>query len=196
MLCRVSSGWRNPARAIARLAAYRAPMPDQPDEQPASERPLSELDDTEDRDELRDRFEILLQEFRVVLPGVQILFAFLLTAPFSARFAEIDRRGRVAYGIALVAATVSVLALMTPTILHRLGDRQERVARLRWSIRLLVLGIATLTVSLLAALWAISRLVFTGSASWWIFSVGALAAAMLFGVVPFAARSGRAGTHR
>jgi hypothetical protein len=161
-----------------------------PDERPRSERPLSALDDIEDRDELRDRFEILLQEFRVVLPGVQILLAFLLTAPFSSRFADIDERGRFAYGVALVAATVSVLALMTPTILHRLGRREARVARLRWSIRLLLFGIATMTVSLLAALWGISRFVFTGSGSWWIFTVGVVAAVILFGVVPLATRTG------
>ena len=45
---------------------------------PRSERGLGELDDVADRPELRQRFDMLLHELRVVLPGVQILLAFLL----------------------------------------------------------------------------------------------------------------------
>ncbi len=52
-----------------------------------------DLDDMADRDVLRNRYEVLLQELRASLPGVQILSAFLLTAPFSQRFDELDDLG-------------------------------------------------------------------------------------------------------
>ena len=55
-----------------------------------SEKRSRELDDVRDREELRRRFDMLLQEVRVGLPGVQVLAAFLLTAPFSQRFGELD----------------------------------------------------------------------------------------------------------
>ncbi len=49
------------------------------------DRPASELDDRADREELRERYYGLLQELRVILPGVQVLVAFLLTVPFASR---------------------------------------------------------------------------------------------------------------
>jgi len=132
-----------------------------------SEKDLSELDDVADRTELRDRYEILLQEVRVSLPGVQILLAFLLTVAFSQRFADLDVWGRRAYGVALLSSTLSAVCLLTPTLLHRLGDRTARVERLRWSVRMQVAGLALLGVALLAALWGITRFVFGGTTAWW-----------------------------
>ena len=138
----------------------------------SDDRELYELDDQLDREEppyrshllapseLRRRYGILLQELRVVLPGVQVLVGFLLTVPFANRFPELDASGRAAYGIALVASLLSVVCLITPTVYHRVADRRERTARLRWGIRLTVAGLALLAVALGAGLWCVSRLVF------------------------------------
>ncbi len=66
--------------------------------------PVAELDDEADRDELRRRYYGLMQELRVLLPGVQILVAFLLTVPFATRFGNVGRvregllRGRARRG--------------------------------------------------------------------------------------------------
>jgi hypothetical protein len=122
---------------------------------------LSQLDDIADREELRRRYYGLLQELRVVIPGVQVLLAFLLTAPFAQRFDELDGFGTRAYGIALFSALVSVLCLLTPTVLHRLGERTARRARLRVAIWLTIAGLGALSLSLLAALWCITRLVYS-----------------------------------
>jgi hypothetical protein len=46
----------------------------------------------DDRDRDRDRYRELLEEFRVILPGVQALFGFLLVAPLSSRFARTQAR--------------------------------------------------------------------------------------------------------
>jgi MFS family permease len=117
------------------------------------------LDDEADRAVLRDRYYGLLQELRVVLPGVQVLLAFLLTAPFAARFQELDAWGRRAYEAALVSSMVSVVLLLGPTFLHRFGERTARRDRLLWSIRLTVVGLVMLGLSLLTALWAVARFV-------------------------------------
>ncbi len=75
-------------RATGRgTARHRA---DQQLESEVDDRPTGELDDEQDRDELRRRYYGLLQELRVLLPGVQILVAFLLTAPFASGFAQLD----------------------------------------------------------------------------------------------------------
>jgi MFS family permease len=118
------------------------------------------LDDNVDRRELRERYYGLLQELRVVLPGVQVLLAFLLTAPFAQRFNELDAWGRRAYEVALTGSMLSVVFLLGPTFLHRLGERTARRDRLLWSIRLMVVGLALLGVALLAALWGVARFVF------------------------------------
>ena len=73
-----------------------------------------------------------------ILPGVQVLLAFLLTVPFAQRFEELDDWGRRSFGLALTSSMFSVVFLLGPTFLHRLGERTARSARLLWSIRLMV----------------------------------------------------------
>lgn len=137
----------------SKAATVRTPGPD-------DDRSLRHLDDHEDREEVRARYYNLLQELRVVIPGVQVLLAFLLTAPFAPRFDDLDGAGRALYGATLLAALVSVACLLTPTVLHRLGERTARRARLWWSIRLTVVGLVALALALVLGLTCVSRLVF------------------------------------
>ena len=135
------------------------------------DRDLSELDDVKDREELRNRYQTLLQELRVVLPGVQVLLAFLLTIPYSQRFGELDDTGRNTFGFAMVTAMLSVVCLLTPTVFHRIGGRQERKARLAWGIRLTVVGLLLLAMSLVSGLWCVARFVFGTTTAWWLTAV-------------------------
>lgn len=143
-------------------------MPDGVDDDATydSERDSRDLDDVFDRDELRRRYDMVLQEVRICLPGVQVLSAFLLIAPFSQRFGELDHAGRVAFGIALTSSMTSVALLLGPTLLHHLGERTARSQRLSMSITLLLLGLAGLAISLVTALWAVSRFVFGTETAW------------------------------
>src|SRR3954449_11271769 len=97
-------------------------------DEPSDDRSLDELDDERDRDELRRRYYGLLQELRVLLPGVQILVAFLLTAPFAAAFKNLDEVGQYLYGISLGAGMLAVIFFVAPTVFHRVGPRRSRVA--------------------------------------------------------------------
>jgi hypothetical protein len=130
------------------------------DEQSSADRDATQLDDVADRDELRTRYQTLLQELRVVLPGVQVLMAFLLTAPFAQRFDDLDDLGRRSYLLALVSALGSTICLLTPTVFHRVAERTARRTRLIWSVRLAVVGYILLAVALTAATWCVTRLVF------------------------------------
>jgi MFS family permease len=129
-------------------------------DQRSAERDAKELDDVADREELRNRYEMLLQELRVVLPGVQVLMAFLLTAPFAQRFEDLDDVGRRSYLMALISALASTICLLTPTVFHRVAERTARRARLVWSVRLAVVGMILLALALTAATWCITRMVF------------------------------------
>jgi hypothetical protein len=148
------------------------------------DRELSQLDDLRDREELRSRYYGLLQELRVVLPGVQVLLAFLLTVPFAQRFGELDSTGRNAYGFAMVTAMLSVVCLLTPTMFHRIAERTERTARLRWGIRMEVVGLVLLAVALLTALWCVARLVFGTTTAWWLTAVVAVTLGGLWFALP------------
>jgi len=72
---------------------------------PNAQPPSSSPGRDESRDERADRnFVELLQGFRVAVTGVQVLFAFLLTVPFSQNFGRLGDAERLLYLVALVAA--------------------------------------------------------------------------------------------
>ena len=150
-------------------------------------RPASELDDDRDRDELRQRYYGLLQELRVLLPGVQVFVAFLLTAPFAQRFGDLDELGRTAFGVSLIAGVVAVIAFVTPTAFHRLGARQSRSERLMWAIRMTRIGIGFMALSLVSALFVVCRMIY-GTRAGFIAAIG-VGSLMVLAWVALAAHS-------
>jgi hypothetical protein len=103
----------------------------------------------------------LLQEVRVVQTGVQVLFAFLLTVPFSARFDQITTFQRAAYFTALVGAAAAAVLLIAPTAVHRLlfrlGQKQYMVDVAN---RLTLGGLASTAVAMIAAMLLVSDVMF------------------------------------
>ncbi len=76
---------------------------------------------------LNRNYEDLLQELRVSQNGTQILFAFLLTVPFSKGFADVTSLQRAIYFTALLLAALSAAMLIGPAVMHRLLFRQHRM---------------------------------------------------------------------
>lgn len=148
-----------------------------------------DLDDRTDRGELRKRYYGLLQELRVVLPGVQVLLAFLLTAPFTNRFDQLDAAGRGSYAVALMATFAATVCFVAPTVYHRLGVRTHRSARLVWGVRLMLAGLALLAVGLTAALWCVARFVWGDVTAWVTSGTAAALIVALWVVLPTASRT-------
>ena len=97
----------------------------------------------EERDDDRLNRELieLLNELRVALPGVQVLFAFLLIVPFSQGFSSVSPQQRYVYFATLVCTGVSAALLIAPSSHHRLLWRQHvKEERLRAANRLAVGG--------------------------------------------------------
>src|SRR3954462_6148761 len=67
----------------------------------------------------------LLQELRVALPGVQVLFAFLLTVPFQQGFSKADGFQKDVYLVTLLLTAVATALLIAPSAYHRLEFRQN-----------------------------------------------------------------------
>jgi hypothetical protein len=142
------------------------------------------LDSERNRVELRDRYYGLLQELRVVLPGVQVLVAFLLTAPFATRFGQVDDAGQALFGAALTLGVLAVIAFVTPTVLHRFGDRTARSMRLELSIVMVRIGIVLFGLSMLCSLAVVLRFLFDPAWATALIVVTSVAMVGLWGVVP------------
>lgn len=108
----------------------------------------------------RDLLE-LLGELRVALPGVQVLFAFLLAVPFQARFADATgfQRG-VYFATRALSARASVL-LIAPSALHRLNFRMADKSRIVVASNALTIwGLLVLAVAMTGVMLLISDLLF------------------------------------
>jgi predicted membrane channel-forming protein YqfA (hemolysin III family) len=93
----------------------------------------------------------LLNELRVALPGVQVLFAFLLVVPFSERFHELGPEERAAFFVAFLASAVASACLIAPTAYHRLRWRHHDKERmLETCNRLAIAGTVFLAVAMTA----------------------------------------------
>ncbi len=118
----------------------------------------------EDRHEKLNRELLeLLHELRVAIPGVQVLFAFLLVVPFSQGFASVSTPLRYVYFATMLCTAVSAVLLLAPSSHHRLLWRQdEREERLEMGNRLAVGGMAFLALAMLGAIFLISSVVLGG----------------------------------
>jgi hypothetical protein len=101
-----------------------------------------------ERERLDRNLDQLMTELRVAMPGVQILFGFLLSVPFTQRFGEVTAFQRDVYIVSLVAAGIATAFLIAPTAYHRMtfrrGEKHHLVFTANlWTIAgLMALGVA------------------------------------------------------
>lgn len=118
----------------------------------------------EDRKVRVDRELIeLLNELRVALPGVQVLFAFLLVVPFQQAFTQVSDVGRYVYFAGLGASAVAIAFLITPASYHRLNLRrglEEKEQMLLSSNRLTVIGTAFLAAGIACSMFLVADFMF------------------------------------
>jgi hypothetical protein len=168
--------------------------PPAPDLEPSSARPrladdLGRLRDETETERLDRNLIELLQEVRVVQTGVQVLFAFLLTVPFSSRFDTITGFQRAAYFTALVGTAGASVFLIAPTSVHRILFRMgQKEYMVELSNRLAIWGLLSLAIAMVAAMLLVSDVMF-GSAVALVVAVGtALAFGLVWGAVPLRRR--------
>jgi hypothetical protein len=152
----------------------------------------------QDRDETpaerADRnLDELLQELRVALPGVQVLFAFLFSVPFAQRFSEVSDFGEDVYFVTLLSGAVASALLIAPSAYHRLnfsqGDKQHivRVANI-----FAIVGFVVLALAMTGAVLLVTTFVFDGGTAGIGTAVVGGALLMLWFVLPLARRIQRA----
>ncbi len=103
----------------------------------------------------------LLNELRVALPGVQVLFAFLLAVPFANGWHRVDHFEKVAFFVSLIATAISSALLLATPSLHRLRFRSDDKDKIvLYGNRFAIAGFAVLAVAMIAALLTVTSFLF------------------------------------
>jgi hypothetical protein len=166
-------------------------MAEQPDDdrQDASRRASDDDGDETEGEELNRNLSELLQELRVAQMGVQVLFAFLLTVPFSQRFGQVTSFQRDVYFATLLAATLSAILLIAPTAQHRLlFGRHDKRYLVVASTRMAIAGLAFLAVAMTAVVLLLTDLLFGTTTTIAVVAVVALTFTILWFIVPLRRR--------
>jgi Family of unknown function (DUF6328) len=118
----------------------------------------------EDHKERVDRELIeLLNEIRIALPGVQVLFAFLLILPFQQTFGDTTAEDKAVYAVALLASAMAAAMLIAPSMYHRLNFRSGRKEQMLFDSNKLVIAGTVLTgVGVACAVYLVVDVVFGG----------------------------------
>jgi len=126
----------------------------------ASEETGSGRDETEEQ-RLDRNLEELLGELRVALPGVQVLFAFLLVVPFNTRFGSLSPGQERLYLATLLSAGLASALLIAPTAHHRLTFRlQDKHHLVIVGNRLAIAGLSFLALAMTGAIGLVTDVVF------------------------------------
>jgi hypothetical protein len=117
-----------------------------------------------EQERLDRNLEQLMTELRVAMPGVQFLFAFLLTVPFSQRFADVTSFQKDVYLVSLIAAGIASALLIAPTSYHRMVFRRGQKRHLvftanRWTIA----GLVGIAISMDAAVLLVCDFLFSSA---------------------------------
>jgi Family of unknown function (DUF6328) len=150
-----------------------------------------ENDAGESRKERVDRELLeLLNELRVALPGVQILFAFLLIVPFQQTMGQATDFQRQIYFLTLVSVCIATGLLIAPAAQHRVLFRQhDKEGLLRRSSRLAYAGVLVLALAISAAVLLVTDVLFSRTQAWVTAGVVAALLGWWWVAVPFWQRS-------
>jgi predicted membrane channel-forming protein YqfA (hemolysin III family) len=119
----------------------------------------------------------LLNELRVALPGVQVLFAFLLAVPFTQRFERLTSVQEDVFFAVFLSTAIATALLIAPSAYHRLRWRErDKEQMLRTSNRLAIAGTAFLAAAIVGVVYLVTDLLFGLTAS----LLATLAAGVMF----------------
>ena len=132
----------------------------------------------------------LLNELRVALPGVQVLFAFLLAVPFSQRFEQTSDLQRDAFMVALLSTLAGSVFLMAPSAYHRIRFRdRDKEALLQIANAFTIVGMVFLAIGMTAVVFLVTDLIFKGVVTVVVTTLTAALFASVWFVLPLVRKS-------
>jgi membrane-associated HD superfamily phosphohydrolase len=158
----------------------------------SSGRDVAERDSGRDESEgerLDRNLSELLQELRVALPGVQVLFAFLLAVPFQQNFTKITPFQEKTYFATLLCTAISAMLLISPSAYHRLTFRYQQKRRLVfYANRFAIAGLTFLALAMTGAITLITDVLFGTAATVVTSTITVLAFAVFWYLLPLKRR--------
>ncbi len=149
---------------------------------------MSDANKTEEEKRDRQMLE-LLNELRVALPGVQVLFAFLLVVPFQQGFARVTELQKGVYFFCFLCTAVASALLIAPSAYHRIRWRQhDKEQMLTTSNRLAIAGTVFLALGMTATVFLITDVLFASTAAALVAGVTALVFAWFWYGLPLTRR--------
>ena len=113
------------------------------------------------KEELDQEWGELVEEHRLAMPGVQVLFGFLLILPFQNGFRDLTNVQEYVYFSALICAAVAIVLLITPTATHRIRWRQQdKEALLVLATRTAITATLFMAASMTASVYLITDYLF------------------------------------
>jgi membrane-bound acyltransferase YfiQ involved in biofilm formation len=115
----------------------------------------------EEQERLNRQMMELLNELRVAMPGVQILFGFLLTVPFQQRFRQVTEFQETVYFVTLVSAAVAAAFLIAPSAYHRvMFEQHDKPNIIHIGTGQMLVGLGALAVAMNGAVLLVTDVLF------------------------------------
>ncbi|MDX6699537.1 MAG: hypothetical protein QOE65_2934 [Solirubrobacteraceae bacterium] len=131
----------------------------------------------------------LLNELRVALPGVQVLFAFLLVVPFQQRFTTVTEFQKTVYFVGLLCAAAATILLIAPSANHRILFRaREKQRLLRRANAMMIAGLGFLAAAIVCVVMLITDFLYGAQTTAAVSVVTGLGFAVLWYLVPLRRR--------
>jgi predicted membrane channel-forming protein YqfA (hemolysin III family) len=131
----------------------------------------------------------LLQELRVALPGVQVLFAFLLAVPFQQGFEKITSFQRDVYFGTLICTAIAAVMLISPSAYHRVTFRYQQKRKLIfYANQFSIVGLVFLALAMTGAIMLVTDVLFGSTATIVVTGLAALSFAFFWFALPLQRR--------
>lgn len=120
----------------------------------------------EEATEIDDQFRSLMEGLRTTIPGVMVLFSFLLVLPLQSSFAEITTANTVVFYLAFSSSAISAVLLIAPSVHQRVRAPESGIKRQTWShvlfaTKLAIAGTVTFLIAISAVVYMVSSIVFS-----------------------------------
>ena len=153
------------------------------------DRPDAERDETAAERADRNLME-LLQELRVAVTGVQVLFAFLMAVPFAQRFEMVTDAQVKMYFATLLLSVAATAFMIAPSAYHRLNFAQKDKRHIvEAASRLAIIGMVCLALAMTGAVLLITDFLFQAATVTVTVALVALLFATIWFVMPLMRRA-------
>lgn len=110
-----------------------------------------------------DQFRALLEGLRTTIPGVMVMFSFLLVVPFQSQFVELSMVNSIVFYIAFGSAASSSILLIAPSVHQRVrapisGIRRHSISHVMVATRLGIIGTSLFMVTIASVVYLVSAL--------------------------------------